>query len=136
MAHEFCMVRLPWLWEERVSPNEASEGIDTVGVGRFAKDVAILAVPMSLVAGAFALYMNVKVADIKEIIRDAVNQHAASENGRFVSRIEYEAYQKMEEMRWKQIQEANNEQSVQIRKNTMLLERIANKLNIRRENGD
>jgi hypothetical protein len=130
---------LPWYWGERVTPQangERSSGFDTIGVGRFLKDIGILAVPMAFVASGFALYMNSKIADIKEIIHDAVAQHALTEKATLVSRVEWEAYQKMEELRWNQIQRDSEQNSSQIRRNTILLERISNKLGIQRQNGD
>lgn len=134
IRNEYWFAHLPWYWRERVSEN--SRGFDGIGVGRFLKDIGLLALPMTFVASGFALYMNAKIGDIKEIVREAVQQHASTEKATLVSRVEYEAYQKLEELRWNQIKEANSEQTIQIRKNTILLERISNKLNIPRLNGD
>lgn len=135
----YAPMRLPWFWEERTVPETSGSNgssFDGVGVGRFLKDVGLLALPMSIVAGGFALYMNAKLADVKEMVRDAVSAHAQNEQQQFVSRIEWSAASRIDEMRWQQISKEQAEQTLQIRKNTQLLERIAAKVGVKRENGD
>jgi uncharacterized protein (DUF2252 family) len=113
-----------------------SSGFDRVGVGLFLKDISRLAVPMSLVAGVFALYLNAKIADIREMIRDAVSTHQSTEIQHFVSRVEWDAYARIAAERMENLKRDNERQTEQIRKNTILLERIASKIGVRRESGD
>jgi hypothetical protein len=136
MLNDFSPVNLPWYWRPRVTPKEPSSGFDRVGVGLFLKDISRLAIPMSLVAAAFGIYMNAKIVELKEIVREAVAAHESQERANFVTRIEWDAYQRLDSERIQTLQRSNEKQTDQIRKNTILLERIALKIGAKREVGD
>lgn len=127
---------MPWYWGGSVTGKEPSSGFDRIGVGEFLKDIGKMIVPMSLVASGFALWMNAKMVEVKEMIRDAVASHQATELTHFVSRLEWDGWQKLEVERLENLRKDNERQTEQIRKNTMLLERIAIKVGVKRETGD
>jgi hypothetical protein len=135
-SNDFSPVFMPWCWGKLVNQKTDEPSFDKVGVGRFLKDIGLLAIPMSLVAAGFALWMNAKMADVRDMIREAVAAHQGTEIHNFVTRAEWEGAQRVETIRFEALQHENEEQTKQIRKNTMLLERIAMKIGVRREAGD
>lgn len=76
------------------------------------------------------------MAEVKEIVRDAVVAHEAQEKVNYIGRIEFDAYRSIEAERFAIVQKKNDEQALGIRRNTILLERIALKIGVKREAGD
>ena len=128
-----------WNWKELdVSPRESESdteaAFDHVGIGRFAKDIAVLSIPMGLVAAFFGLWMSAKMADFKEAIASAIDRYAQTQtevHKNFVTRPEWDAYMRLEEERHQQERKDNEEQNRLINKNNVLLERVAQKVGVR-----
>lgn len=118
-----------------IPKHEVDAGISDafdLGVFGFAKKTAALAIPMSLVAGIFGIWLRSELLVIRQDFTNAIVLHERQEQTERISRQEFEAFRKYVEERFQTLREQNDDQNKNIQRNTILLERISQRLGVPR----
>jgi len=103
-----------------------------LGVFAFAKKTAALLVPMAIIAGLFGMWLRAELLVVRQEFGAALAAHEKADLATLVSRAEYEAMMKLQDERYKRLHDEMSLQGRMINRNTILLERISQKLGIQR----
>ena len=103
-----------------------------LGVFAFAKKTAALLVPMAIIAGLFAMWLRAELLVVRQEFGTALSAHEKQDLATLVSRGEYEAMMKLQDERYQRLHSEMSLQGRMINRNTILLERISQKLGIQR----
>jgi hypothetical protein len=108
------------------------ENDDDLGVFAFARKTAVLLVPMAIIAGLFGMWLRAELLVVRNDFSMSLSSHEKTDLATLVSRVEYDAAMKLQDERYQRIQNEIVVQSRMINRNTILLERISQKLGIQR----
>jgi len=118
--------------DERVIARRDSDEDEDLGIFAFARKTAVLLVPMAIIAGLFAMWLRAELLVVRREFSEALSTHEKTDLATLVSRTEFEATMKLQDERYQRLQTELALQNRMINRNTVLLERISQKLGIQR----